>query len=125
MRCIDHIGLNLQVVADKVGRIGVVGVNAAHPGRGQKDKLRALLGKKCVHRLRLLQIQIGVGAKEEISETAALQAPHQGRSGKSAMSRHKDAAVLFHTFSLACKAHGSNPCHPAAPCILTKGFHSH
>jgi hypothetical protein len=42
----DDIALNGQILVDELGRITVVGADAANLGRSQKNVCRPLLGKK-------------------------------------------------------------------------------
>ena len=43
---VDDVGLDGQVVADELGRVGVVGLDAAHLGRGQEHVFRAFSAAK-------------------------------------------------------------------------------
>ena len=63
---LDDVRLNDQVVANEVGRIVVVGQDAAHLGCGQKDILRLLLGEEVIDGLRIQQIKFGARARKKV-----------------------------------------------------------
>jgi hypothetical protein len=41
---VDEVGLDHQILMDEVGRVAIVGVDAADPGGGQIDLVDALAG---------------------------------------------------------------------------------
>ena len=45
IRLVQDVGLDHQVVVNELRRVGVVGPDAPHPGRGQKDIVGLFLGK--------------------------------------------------------------------------------
>ena len=54
---VNDVGLNHQVVVDKVRRIGGVGPDPPHPGRGQEDVVRAFPAEKIGHRGLIPKVQ--------------------------------------------------------------------
>jgi len=48
-RSFDHVVLNPEIAEQKIHRLGLIGLDAAHLGRRQEDKFRAGPGEKGVH----------------------------------------------------------------------------
>ena len=90
---VDHVGLHHQVVVDEVGRVDVVGVDAADAGGSQVDLVGALGGKEGAHGGLVGQVQLGVGAGENVAGRLALreQGAHDGRADHAAVAGDVDA----------------------------------
>ena len=91
---VDHVGLDHQVVVDEIGRIGVVGVDSADPGRGQDDKVRLLGLHEITHGGLVGQIQLGMRARDQLERIALLpprfESPHNGAADHPAMAGDVD-----------------------------------
>ena len=64
--CVDHVRLDLQVVAQEVRRIGVVRVDAADLGGRQEDVLRALLVEERVNCILPAQVELRAAAHDQV-----------------------------------------------------------
>src|SRR5690606_30482937 len=69
----NHIGFNLQVIINKLGSIGVVGQNAAHPGGGEKHIIGALLLEKIKYSSLIAQVQLGRTTQHKMLVASFLQ----------------------------------------------------
>ena len=43
---IDYVGLNLEIFADKIGRLFIVRLDTTYPGCRQVDPINVLVGEK-------------------------------------------------------------------------------
>ncbi len=62
---VNHIGLDHQVLVDELGRVGVVGVNAAHLGCGQVHLVGLFCGKEGAHSGLIGQVQLSVHSRDD------------------------------------------------------------
>ena len=95
-RCLDDIHFQDHVVIHEVGRVLVIGQNAAHFRRGQKHVFRLLFLKKCFHQILTAQVQLLAGALHQLVIALALQRPANGASHHASMTRHINFRILFH-----------------------------
>ncbi len=86
----------LQVLADEVGRIAVVGVNAADPGGGEKHVVRPRLGEKGIHRRRIGQVQLPVGAGNQVLVALRLEPAEDGGTHQPAVAGDVNPVVPIH-----------------------------
>src|ERR1019366_2461654 len=93
---LDQVGLDDEVVADKVGWGALVGENAADPGCGKEDKLRLFVGNKLVYSDLIAEIEILVRAGEQVVVSKAQEFAMNCRSDQAAMAGDVDAAVQVH-----------------------------
>ena len=93
---VDHVGLDGEVVAYELGRIGVVGDDATHLGRGEKDVVRLFLREEGFGGSGVGEVQLGVGAQQELVEPPALKIAHDGRANQATMAGDEDSGVGFH-----------------------------
>jgi len=70
---LDDVGLQHQVLVGEFGRVGVVGLDAADFGRSQADLGGLLAGKEALHRPLVCQIELGVGAGDDLPGGNALR----------------------------------------------------
>jgi hypothetical protein len=89
---VDDVGLHHQVVVDEVSRIGVVGMDATDLGGGQVDLAGALFGKEGLHGGLVAQVELGMGAGEDVFRVDTLlgQAAHDGAADHAAVAGDKD-----------------------------------
>ena len=78
-RFVDDVGLDHQVLVDELGRIGVVGEDAAHLGRGQHHVVHPFPAEELPHRLLVGQIEFPMGAGDDSGAALILQPPDNGR----------------------------------------------
>ena len=94
---VDDVGLNGQVAADEVGRVGVVGVNTTHLGGGEEDVVGLLLGKEGVGGVFVGEVELGMGAGDEVAVAVGVQVGHQGRADQAAVAGDVDFGVEVHS----------------------------
>src|SRR6266850_993400 len=93
---VNHVALDLEIFAEKVRGISVVGDDAADPGRRQKNVIGPLALEKLAHRSLFRELEFGVGAGDEIAISCSLQTPHERRANQATMARNVDFGVRFH-----------------------------
>ncbi len=64
---LDEVGLDHQVLIDEIGRVGIVGVDAADPGGGQIDLVDGLVGEEAVDRGLVEEVELGMAGGEEVT----------------------------------------------------------
>ena len=89
---VDDVGLHHQVLVDEFGRVGVVGVDAAHLGGGQVDLVGLLRREEGAHGSLVGKVQFRMGAGDDALGRVALgqQLAHDGRADHAAMAGHVD-----------------------------------
>jgi hypothetical protein len=70
---VNDAGLNLQIFADEVCGVSVVGEDSANLGRSKKDELRLFAPEELEDRRAVGQVEFRVGAKEKTRKPL----PHQ------------------------------------------------
>ena len=94
MRGLDDIGLDHQVVVQKISRIGVVGVDAAHLGRGQHHLADLVAGKERPHVGLAGQIKLAAAGGDDVAAALRLQPPHDGRAHHATVAGHKHGVLV-------------------------------
>ncbi|MCY1293835.1 hypothetical protein D9M68_575460 [compost metagenome] len=90
---LDEVGLDHQVLVDEVGRIAVVGMNAAHLGRRQIDLVDAM-DLEIVLYLRLVeQVQLVAAGGKDVGVAQRLQTADDGRADHTAMAGNENGLV--------------------------------
>ena len=92
----DSVHLQRHVVVHEVGQGLLVGDDAAHLGRCQKDILRLFGGEEILHILLAAEVQLLVGTGDDIGIALALQFPHDGAAHHAAMPGYIDLCVFLH-----------------------------
>ena len=92
---VDDVGFHQQVVVDEVGRIGIVGVDAADLGRRQVDLVDALAAEECAYLSLVGQFQFVVAARDQVGMAARLQGAHDGRADQAAVTGDIDAGFCM------------------------------
>ena len=85
----DHVGLDHQILIDELGRVGVVGVNAAHLGGCQNHGVRTFRLKKVSHSSLVRQVQLRMGACQRFN-TLRLKTTKDRAANHSPVSRDID-----------------------------------
>ena len=93
---VDDVGLDEDVAADEIGRIGIVGVDPSDPRRRHDDIVGFLFGKEPSHRRPVLEIELGVCSQHEILEALPFQRAHERRADEAAVARDEDLGVALH-----------------------------
>ena len=88
-----QVGLDHQVLVDELGRVGVVRVDAAHPGRGQVHLVDGALLEKPLHRLLVDQVNHVATGGQNVAVAQRLQPPDNGRTHHAAMAGHENALI--------------------------------
>jgi hypothetical protein len=113
----DQVGLDHQVLVDELGAQGVVGVDAADPGRRDEDEVGLFPGEKGLRGGLVQQVQFRAGAGEDVAVAGLLQAPDQRGTDHAAVAGDVNAGRLVHrAYSLRAKA--------LKPCCLTSSSRS-
>ena len=99
----NHISLNGEVVAQKLGSISVVGHDAAHFGRRQEYVLRPFRSEERRNRALVGQVQLGTTAQQQIARALPLKTTNQGGPDEAAMA---GAFVHGAAGDLWAEAHG-------------------
>ena len=94
VRAVDQVALDEQVLIEEVSAVEVVGLDAADLGSGDEDVVRLLLSQEGVHGALVDQVQLGVGAGDEVVVAQRLQAPHDGRTHHAAVAGDVDLGVM-------------------------------
>lgn len=92
----DDAVLDGEVVADEFCRVGVVGDNAPHLGRGQEDVFRLVFSKELVGGFVVSEVKLGMGALEDVGVSLSFEVFDDGRANESSMPCHIDACVFVH-----------------------------
>ena len=92
----DEVEFNLQVVADELGAIGVIGQDAADLGRGDDDDFGLLSGEEGLHLGLASQIELGEVAGDDFVVAAGLEAAHQGGSDEAGVAGEVDFLFWSH-----------------------------
>ncbi len=95
-RGVDHVGLDLQVVADEIRRVSVVGVDASHLRRRQHDPFGSRVREEACHRRLVAQIQLGAAAQYQIPDALPFQLPDNRGPDEPAVTGHEYSAELTH-----------------------------
>ena len=78
MGCINDVGLDQEIVADKIGRQAVIGMDAADLCRRKKDILRPIVGKERMDSSLICQVQFSMGAGQDLAATYLFQSTADG-----------------------------------------------
>jgi len=93
---LDDIGLQDEVVADKVCWVGAVGHDSADPGRGEKDVVGLFGGEERVNGGLVVQVELLVRAGKNVAVSLAQEFAVDGGANQAAMAGDIDAAVGMH-----------------------------
>ena len=94
---VDQIRLDLEVVANEVGRVRVVGGNAADLGGGHKDVLRPLAREEAIHGRPVAQIDCAARRRQDVGVAACSQRAADRGADEAARAGHEYAGVLVHS----------------------------
>lgn len=74
----DDVGLDLEVDGQEIGGVGFVGVDAADFGGGEDDVVGLVIGEEGVDGGLDGQVELRVGAEEEVCEVEFLEFADDG-----------------------------------------------
>ena len=80
VRGLDEVGLHHQVIVEKFGPVGIVGMDASHFGRRNQNISRAVLLKVGLHRRLVAGIQFAAARAKQAGIPAGLQKSTKGRA---------------------------------------------
>ena len=75
---VDKVGLDHEVVVEKLGRVMVVGPDAADLGGSDDDIIGTVVTIELVHRLLIAQVQLLAGPKNQIVKASAVEFTDDG-----------------------------------------------
>ena len=99
---VDDVGLHHQVLVDEFGRVGIVGVDAAHLGSGQVDLVGLFCNKKGANGGLVSQVQFGMGTGNDALGRVVLgqQLSHDGRTHHATVAGDVDFEMHAHALVL-------------------------
>ena len=89
----DHVALDHQILVDELGRVGVVGMDAAHLGSSEIDLVDALALEEGADSGLVGEVKFGMGAGDQVGVSLGLQCPNDGGSNHAAMAGDVDACI--------------------------------
>ena len=89
----DHMGLDLEVLQQKIRRVTVVGLDTAHLRGGQHHHRGLVVGKPALHGWAVFQIQLGAAGREQVGVARPLQRAADRAAGHAAVAGHEDAVA--------------------------------
>ena len=93
---LDDVGLDVEIVADEVGGVGVVCEDAAYLGCGEDDELGLLCGEERGDGGVVEEVELGVGARDEVGVAETGEFADDGRAYQAAVSGDVDAGFEGH-----------------------------
>ena len=90
VRGVDDICLDLEVNADEVGRVCVVGMDATNFGGCQDDELGPLGSKEGFNIILTGEVEFQVGAEDKVREAQVAKLADNGGAHKPTVACHKD-----------------------------------
>ena len=105
MRRLDDVRLDHHIVVEEIGRIGVVGQDAADLGGGDEDRMRALIGHELSDLGLIAQVDPAPVLADDLAIASRFKSPDDGRADHAAMARHPDplarqrVSLLSHVFA--------------------------
>jgi len=85
--------LDLKVLQQKIGRVGVVGVDATHLRSCEQQHRGLVLGEPLVHRHRIKQIELSAARGELLVIAGAVQGAADGAAGHAPNAEDRDAVI--------------------------------
>jgi hypothetical protein len=90
---LEHVGMDAQVVVEKVHRVGGVRQDATDLGRRQHDYGRLGGQQRVEGGVALAQVDLGRAPADKVGEALGLQAAPDGRANEPVVARDEDAGV--------------------------------
>jgi hypothetical protein len=78
---------------DEVGAVGVVGEDAADPGRREEHVLRPLALEERAHGGAVQKVELRARLQQQLALAGGLEGPHQRRADHAAVAGDEDACV--------------------------------
>src|SRR6266851_1270200 len=98
---IEDVGLDRQIAVHEFRRLGTVGKDSTHLGRGQEYVLWPLGREKTPDSLLATEIQLLAGADNEVVVAVLAQPPANRRTHQAAMAGDENPGRLIHSFPSA------------------------
>ena len=96
IRRVDDVGLYGQVVPNELGRVNVVGQDAADFGGGQKHIGRLRFFKKLSCSVLACQVQLAMGSQQQVGVARRLQVANDGRANQATVACDVDFVCFLH-----------------------------
>lgn len=93
---VDEVGLDHQVLVDELGRVAVVGMDAADLGRGQIDLVDAMGGEEGIDRVLVGEVEFVAAGGDDVGAAQRLQPADDGRADHAAMAGDEDGVGEVH-----------------------------
>ena len=93
-RRLDDVAFNHQVLINEIGPVGVVGVDAAHPGRRHEHRIDLLPPEEFRHRPLVDQVQLRMRASDDAAVAIRLEPAHDGRTDHAAVAGDIDGGAF-------------------------------
>jgi hypothetical protein len=97
---VDDVGLNREVVANEIGRIGVVRDDTADLGGGQKHELGPLGREKTLDGGRVAELELAVRRAQQALVAARRQGAHDRGADEAARTGDEHLGVGRHSWCL-------------------------
>ena len=95
----DHVHLEDHVIVHEIGECALVGNNAAHLGCCKEDVLGLLCCEEGFYLILTGEVELFVGAGDDVGVALALELAHDGGTYHAAVSGYIDLTVFFHISS--------------------------
>ena len=89
-RRVDQIGLYREIVIDELRRLDIIGVDAAHLCRRDKNEFRFFIGEEPINRRTVPQVQFRACACNQVRTSIPNQCPGDGGTNQPAMAGNED-----------------------------------
>src|ERR1017187_8933347 len=96
MGTMDQVGLDHQILVNKVGPIRVVGVNSADLGGGNINVVGPDLRKKVDDGFLIQKVEFPVSPRQDTAIAVSLQLADESRAHHAAMAGDVDPGILVH-----------------------------
>ena len=95
MAALDHVTLDLHILISKLGRCGIVCIDAAHLGCCQDNHIRLFFFEEITYLLLVGQIQLSVCSSNNIGVALGFEVTHNCAPNQSPMSGHINLICFF------------------------------
>ena len=99
----DHIGLNRQVLMNKLRGIGVISIDTTYLCCSQEYVLGLVLLKKIPNSPLVDKIELHMGTCDDIFVSAGLESPDKGRTNETPVASYVNLALWIHVHSWRLK----------------------
>ena len=90
---VDHVGLNIEIVADELRRMASIGLDAADPRSRKKYQFRPLLLEEALDIALSTQVELGVRTQQQPGRAGGVQSSYDGRPDQALMAGDVDQGI--------------------------------